>query len=132
MPDHGLGSFTRAQWWGIITTEVNLQKSKRSVDHPRNKPRMSFRGISDATTILYPFGAENRAKSSLLKPTTVVAGTTISAVKKKCAAQVLDAPAQQENTTENFPSVIVSVKVSTPLTMSQNQMVLLSSQVGVN
>jgi hypothetical protein len=82
MPDHGLGSFTRAQWWGIITTEVNLQKSKRSVDHPRNKPRMSFRGISDATTILYPFGAENRAKSSLLKPTTVVAGTTISAVKK--------------------------------------------------
>lgn len=78
--DHSLGHSGGASC--IITPEVNLQKSKRSVDHPRNKPRMSFRGISDTTTILYPFGAENRAKSSLLKPTTVVAGTTISAVKK--------------------------------------------------
>lgn len=38
---------------------------------------MSFPGISDGTTVLYPFGADNRAENPLLKPATVVAETPL-------------------------------------------------------
>jgi len=47
--NHGLGSFTRARWWGIISPEVNLQKKKALGGSLAGCSCMSFRGISDAS-----------------------------------------------------------------------------------
>jgi hypothetical protein len=53
--NHGLGSFTRAQWWGIVAPNSIYRKSKRSFDHSPSRCQWLFvwSRTSDVTQLYF-------------------------------------------------------------------------------